>query len=487
MMSFKEQFSNIIKNRLVGAATCIVKEGKIVEEAYFGKMSLELNQAINLKTIFRIASISKIIVAMAALKLIEAGKANLDDDIGDILGFKIRNPYYPDDKITIRMLMTQTSSITDGYDDENPLYDNEISGYNGVNGTNWEVSLKDLLVPSNNKYYTPLTYDQNKPGTKFIYSNFGCGILACIVEALSGELFTTYVEKTFFEPLGIDASFRACDIEHQENIASLYYPTNDFNQPYRLARSAKSFIDSCYPIFPLKENFRGPAGGLFISMLDLSKLMILLMNDGVVANQQLLSKETVDLMLQIHYLGPNLNYSAKGLQLRILDFEKKIFKGHTGSAYGVISYLFFNKEENIGICFITNGGYFHKRPFGLNDIQEDVLSCFIQNYFPQKLKKHQFKFRLTDDYGYYDKRKVIFPSKPFIEGDEIYLPLISLASALNIVPKIIDKYIYLNYSNNNYRLDQLFENQYQYIPLKKTLDMLKVDYQIGDYVIINLF
>ena len=485
-MKFKNQFFDIVKNRLVGTAACIVNKGKIIEEVHFGKMSLEANQDVHEKTIFRIASISKIIVAMAALKLIEDGKANLDDDIGDIIGFKIRNPYYPDDKITIRMLMTQTSSITDGYDDENPLYDNEISGYNGVNGTNWEVSLKDLLVPSNNKYYTPLTYDQNRPGSKFIYSNFGCGILACIVEALSGELFTTYVEKEFFEHLGIDASFRACNIKHQENIASLYYPTNDVNQPYRLSRSAKSFIDSCYPIFPLKENFRGPAGGLFISMSDLSKIMILLMNDGIDANQQILSKETVDLMLQMHYLGPNLNYSAKGLQLRILDFDGEIFKGHTGSAYGVISYLFFNKEEDIGICFITNGGYFNKRPFGLNDIQEEVLACFTQNYFPQKLKKHQFKFRLTDDYGYYDGRKVIFPIKPIVDGNEIYLPLISLASALNIVPKIVDKYIYLNYSNNNYRMDQIFNNQHQLIPLKKTLRMLKVDYQISDYIIINL-
>lgn len=485
-MSFKESFLKITQNKVVGASACIVSGDKIVDYVEFGKMSIENNQDINDNTIFRIASISKIIVAMAALKLIEDGKANLDDDIGDILGFKIRNPYYPNDKITIRMLMLQTSSITDGYDDEDPLYDNITRGYNGVNGTSLPVLLKELLVPNDSQYYTPVTFDQSIPGSKFIYSNFGCGILACIVEALSGELFTDYVEKSIMKPLGIDGSFRVCNINKKDYIASLYYPTNDHNKPYKLARSAESFIDSCYPIFPLKENFRGPAGGLFISMKDLSKIMILLMNDGIVDNKQILKKETVDLMLQMHYLGPNIEYSAKGLQMRILDFNGVVLKGHTGNAYGLRSFLFFSKEEKIGICFVANGGYFNLKPYGLNDIQEEVLTNFLENYYPKEASKHHFSFRITDNYGYFDNRKIVFPINPVVKDNEIYLPLISFASALNIIPKLDEGFIHFKYLNKSYNIPNNLSDQYKLIPLKKLLNELEINYLINEEFV-NIF
>lgn len=484
-MNFKTRFLEIVEGKVVGASASIVKGGEIVEYVNFGKKSLENKTDITNETIFRIASISKIVVAMAVMKLIEEKKANLDDDIGDILGFRIRNPHHPNEKITIRMLMLQTSSITDGYDDENSLYDNVLKGYNGVNGTSLPVILHELLTPSDSKYYTPLTFDKNKPGSRFIYSNFGCGILACIVEALSGELFTDYVEKNFFIPLGLDASFRACNINKKEDIASLYYPTNDANNPYELARSSESFIDSCYPLYPLKENFRGPAGGLFISMKDLSKIMIVLMNDGVVENKQILKKETIDLMLQMHYLGPNIDYSAKGLQMRFLDLNGKILKGHTGNAYGLRSFLFFNKEEDIGICFVTNGGYFNLQPYGLTDIQEEVLTSFLDKYYPEKTSIHQFSFKVNEDYGYFDNRKIVFPTKPIVQNDEVYLPLLSLASALNIIPKIKKGFIDFNYQAKSYSIPYNLDDKFHFVPLFEVLNNLEINYTINDKITIN--
>ena len=81
------------------------------------------------------------------------------------------------------------------------------------------------------------------------------------------------------------ASFRVEDIQHQERIASLYEYEND---AWVLIRDAKRFREVCFPKYPLGNNFRGPAGGLFISPLDLSKIMRMLMNEGTFEGKQYL-------------------------------------------------------------------------------------------------------------------------------------------------------------------------------------------------------
>jgi CubicO group peptidase (beta-lactamase class C family) len=339
-MEFKNRFENsCVKTRLVGASAVIVKDEEIEEEVSFGFQSLESKEPVTPNTIFRIASISKIIVAMTVMTLVEEGKLSIGDDIGSILGFPIRNPHFPDTPITIEMLMTQTSSITDGFDDEDPLNEHEICGYNGVNGTSWNVGLRDLLIPNEGKYYTSGTWDRAKPGTKFIYSNFGCGILACICEAVTGEYFTDYAARRILKPLQLDASFRASEIIAKDRIATLYNRTGNPENPYKISRSKDSFILSGYPRFPLAENYRGPAGGLFISMHDLSKIMRVLMNDGSCYGVRILKKETVEMMLQMHWFGhDDPTYRSKGLQLKLMDdFDNRLFAGHTGYAYGVVS------------------------------------------------------------------------------------------------------------------------------------------------------
>ena len=440
-MNFKELVNHISQQAsLVGCSTVVVGKDEIIDESYYGYQSLEQHQKVTADTIFRIASISKIIVAMVAMSLVEKGLVSLDDDIGDILGFTIRNPYYPNQKITMRMLMTQTSSITDGFDDENPLYNDETRGYNNVNGTSWNVSLKELLNENGSKYYNPLTYDKNPPGSKFIYSNFGCGILACIIEAITKQLFTDYVEKVIFSPLEIDASFRACNIKNKEMIASTY--KIDSASSIKLIRSGASFVDSCYPIFPIKENYRGPAGGLFISIRDLGKIMMVFLNDGKYQNHQILSKSAIDQMLQLNWYGHWESYLAKGLQLKFIDFKGTTFKGHTGSAYGVISYFFFSKEENIGICFITNGGnYKNGRINGFYEPEEQVFKAFHEIYFPKTHQKQIFHFHITDDFGYVNNRFIKFPHQGLVENDNILLPVISILDGLNLVPDVIDKKI----------------------------------------------
>lgn len=344
-------FNDICKEfGVVGASASVLKNGKLNFLSY-GQMTEERKTDEN--TIYRIASISKVIVALAAMKLVEEKKLDLDEDISVYLGFNVRNIYHPDKKITTRMLMTQTSSITDGFDDEDMTNEEtRRDTYNGVNGTFLEVKLEDLLIPNSSIYYNDITFDKQVPGTNFIYSNFGCGILACIIERISGEYFTDYVKKVLLTPLGLDASFVVSEIKNFDNVSSTYVPKNG---EMVLNRTKERFLKGVYPRFEIGQNFRGPAGGLFISVKDLSVIMQMMINRGTYQGIKVYEPETIELMFIKNWEGNTDGYRAKGLQMAIMDVNGYKLYGHFGSAYGVRSFMFFDKDKKEGMCFISNG------------------------------------------------------------------------------------------------------------------------------------
>lgn len=364
----KEKFIDICEtSRLVGASCIIANDHKIIESMQMGYSDLETEKKTKATTVYRIASISKVIVGLMFMRLVEQGKAKIDADISDYLGFKVRNPRFKDIVITPEMLMVHTSSICDGKDDDS-------TGYNAINGTHRDVPLKELLL-ENGSLFSEDTYSNNKPGTTFTYSNFCCGILTCIIEKITNRLFCDYVREELFMPLGLDASFKISDIIN-DDIATLYYPDGE---GVRIARTKDQFLKGQYPNFTIGDNYRGTAGGLFINMVDLSRIMQLFFGK----NQTIIKQQTIDTMLAIHWQGQEVNgpYREKGLQIHILKhFPNVILKGHFGDAYGVKSFLFFDEVKKIGICFITNGGHYKYQSFGISDVHEKILLTFIDVY-----------------------------------------------------------------------------------------------------------
>ena len=206
------------KSNAIGGNVLIADKEGIKEQFTYGFQSKEKNIPTSKDTIYRIASISKVVVATTVMTLVDDGLVDIKEDISKYLGYQVRNPYYPEDIITIEMLMTQTSSICDGED--------ETLGYDGVNGPRFFVDLQRLLTDPTYEYYTTKTYLKHKPGSFFCYSNFGCGILACIVEKVTGKYFTDYVRENLLLPMGLDASFRIDDIKNLDKVASLYDEKN---------------------------------------------------------------------------------------------------------------------------------------------------------------------------------------------------------------------------------------------------------------------
>ncbi|MEO1654574.1 MAG: serine hydrolase domain-containing protein, partial [Bacteroidota bacterium] len=171
-----------------GLALGIVKDGQVVYENYLGLANLEHKINIDQNTRFSIASNAKQFTALCILKLMEAGKVDLEDDI---------RKYLPDlyksipDRITIAQLINHTS----GTRDYGELW--------GLQGRTWyEEFLNNKDVIALLKGQTALNF---KPGTDHLYSNTNYILLAEIVKKVSGQKFSTFA-KALFEALGMPGS-----------------------------------------------------------------------------------------------------------------------------------------------------------------------------------------------------------------------------------------------------------------------------------------
>jgi len=367
LKDYKEFISQF---EMVGSNVIFLKNDGYLENECSGYSSLEKNIITDTKAIYRIASISKVIVAIGVLKIYEKGLVDLDEDISKYLGFTIRNPKYPNDKITLRMVMTQTSSIIDDGTLENGIY----KGYDGSNSTDEYIKLEELLTPGSPRFYKG--YSEYKPGTNFIYSNLGCGILACVCEKITRKYFPEYIKEVLLHPLEIYSGFRLEDLKDPENLVSHYfYEDNKF----RLNRDYDSFKRVQCLKYPLGDNYRGVAGGLYISAYNLSKIMQMLMNKGIYNGVRILEEETVMEMEKVQWEGvpTDPTYRKKGLQMIIMDqFTEKPLKGHFGNAYGLRSFMLYN--ENGGIIFLCNGANFITDEEHMTVVQEKIIKYLVE-------------------------------------------------------------------------------------------------------------
>ncbi|MGJ1432585.1 serine hydrolase domain-containing protein [Sphingobacterium spiritivorum] len=122
------------KYQAVGVAAVVVKDNKIVFTNNYGYQDRDTHHVLNDSTLFRIASISKSFSATAVMQLIEAGHLSLKDDCSQLIGFPVRNPRFPEQIITLEMLLSHTSGINDN----NGYFDLDV--INPQKNKNWSDS-----------------------------------------------------------------------------------------------------------------------------------------------------------------------------------------------------------------------------------------------------------------------------------------------------------------------------------------------------------
>ena len=352
------------QTKSVGLSVAVVKKNKIIYTHSFGLKDIATNTPLTDDCLFRIASVSKSFTATAIMQLVEAKKLSLDDDISNLIGFKIRNPKFPETVITIRMLLMHRSSI------------NDSQGYFTL----------DAINPSKNLAFAKC-YNAYEPANGYLYCNLNFNLAGAIVEKVSGERFDMYVKKHILDPLKIAGGY-CVDSLNKYLFATLYEFNNDsarfdaapgaYNP--RSAEIANYELGYSTPIF-------SPAGGMKISATDLAKYMIMHSQLGIYNGQRIITKKSA-LEMQ-----PSPT-DKEAYALALLSTEKlianKTMKGHTGSAYGLFSAMFFNPTEKFGIVVICNGtgpGYTN----GFNTVIKQTVNCLYDALIDSKASADPIK------------------------------------------------------------------------------------------------
>ncbi len=310
----------------------VVRNGKVVGSYNYG-IADNNNTPITDNTKFRCASLSKLMTFSVCMALYDAEILDIDADISTYMGYTVRNPYYPNNPITLRMLMTHTAGIKDGSSFETSLYGGS------------SVPMNTLLTDGYN-YYSWI-----KPGSYTVYSNFGAAIVGSVCEMASGEHFEDLLQKYIVKPLGLDAGFVATSITDQ-TFACLYsgsYVDWSLNS-YLNGKFHATLGQTCHMV----------QGNLKITASDYAKFMAMLLNGGVnEAGERVLRQNSVNEMLKVQYED---QYESIGYGTYIIDnlFKNTISYTHTGSAYGFYGAYAMDKHFKNGVVVFTSGCRYSK-------------------------------------------------------------------------------------------------------------------------------
>lgn len=345
------------QSEVMGLSVAVVKKGKIIYTHSFGLKDKESRTPLTDDCLFRIASISKSFSATSIMQLAANKKLSLDDDIGNLVGFKVRNPKFPETIITLRMALSHRSSI------------NDSEGYFTL----------DAINPAKNPNWAKC-YSDYEPGTGYRYCNLNYNMVGTIIEKISGERFDQYVKHHILDPLGLYGGY-CVDSLDGSRFATIYAYNDSLKKltPSPAAYAPRSEEISNY-VLGYSTPIFSPTGGMKISASDLARYMTMHMQKGHYKGKRIISKKsavTMQTPLSI----------KEGYGLAITTTEKliagKVMKGHTGSAYGLYSAMFFHPEEKFGFVVITNGckpGYTD----GYNTVIRKTINCLYDNFIASR-------------------------------------------------------------------------------------------------------
>lgn len=321
---------------IVGIGTAIIIDKKIAWTKGYGYADKENKIPFTTSTIMNIASISKTFTGICLMKAVEEGKLSLDEDINAYLPFKVTNPNFPNEKITLRHLATHTSSLADRY----PFYSDSTYFYGGSKPEPLGDFLKNYFLPGG-KYYSKDNFLNSKPGSYRDYSNIAAGLAGYIIELRTGKKLNEYGKQHIFKPLKMSNSGWSLAEININDHAKLY----------------EKHGDSVVRI-QLYEGTTYPDGGVRTSVNELSTFFICLLNDGKFQNTRILKKQTIDEMLRFQFNGSSKpqNVDPGKLNSGIFWATKMGATriGHNGSDPGVRTFMLADLSKEIAIVIFFN-------------------------------------------------------------------------------------------------------------------------------------
>lgn len=344
----------------------------IVSTRVEGMADLATGRTVTADDPVRVASISKLVTTLGVMRLVEAGTLDLDADVSQYLGWTLRHPQFPDTPLTLRLLLSHRSSLTDAA---------------GYYATPLGEPLKGILDD-------PRAWDEvHAPGTHFRYTNLNFPLVAMAMERATGERFDLLMRRLVLAPLKLDACFNwaTCDDATAMRAVVLYRdgaPVRDENRAGKPACPVVVEDGADCDLARWKAGDNGalfsPQGGLRISANGLAKIGRLLLDGGEVDGIRLLAPASVAAMLKPQWTfdggngvtheedtgdGRNQAFFCRyGLAVQTLatpvqgcgddPFGDHIARvGHSGDAYGLRSGLWVDVDAGTGVVyFATDAG-----------------------------------------------------------------------------------------------------------------------------------
>jgi CubicO group peptidase (beta-lactamase class C family) len=295
-----QRISQMIQRRiaagdLAGAVTVVARKGKVAYVSAQGVMDLESKQSMTPATMFRIASMTKPVVGVAVMMMVEEGKLRLNDPVSryilEFRGMKVAVQQTPaggsgdetpqfytvpaQRDITVKDLLTHVSGLGSGAMSNSDLA--RVARKEGETLADYIPRLGSTVL-------------EFQPGSRWAYSpGAGFETLGRIVEIVSGLPLDRFLRTRIFDPLGMkDITFWPSDAQWPR-MATVY------------TRSAKGLAKQQMPNDTMSRNvyFRG-SGGLYSTAADYIPLGMMLANGGEMNGTRLLSRKSVEMMSAVH-------------------------------------------------------------------------------------------------------------------------------------------------------------------------------------------
>ena len=266
---------------LIGFQTLIIKEGKIIHSDLYGHDNLQEGKQLQQNSIYRIASMTKCIVAVAIMKLYEKGYFDLEDPIGRYIP-EYSNPMVYQADGTLKpasnpILVIDVLRHTTGIGKTYPALRKQFDVLKSNRSFDLETEVKRMSE-------IPLAAE---PGTSWIYGP-SVSIGAYLIEKLTGQKIDAFLKKEIFDPLNMQDTFFEIPKEKQHRFTSGYF----------LERPGQHSLIDHPTSSPYTHNvtFCNPAGGLASTMQDFSVFCRMLLNNGTYQGTTILKPQTVALM-----------------------------------------------------------------------------------------------------------------------------------------------------------------------------------------------
>jgi CubicO group peptidase (beta-lactamase class C family) len=343
--------------KVPGVSIAVVRNGEIRWAKGYGIANTQDSSEVTINTLFQAGSISKPVAALAALKLVEEGKVDLDSDVNNYLkNWKIQdNKFTEIEKVTLRRLLTHTAGMT-------------VHGFPGYQQKDTFPSIVTVL---NGKGNTGPVFVDTIPGSIWRYSGGGYTVMEKLVEDISGLPFEKYMAINILPKTGMTNS-----TYEQPLPASLY------SKASAAYNSKGEIVEGLWHNYPEQA-----AAGLWTTPSDLGNYCIHIQNILSEKEKGVLSKETVEKMLTKHKsdwgLGPALSGEGDSLIFRHggknEGFTNNFFSyAHHGDAVIVMTNA-DNGEPLIDEIIRSVSGYYHwgksePRTIEVIDLQAEKLT-----------------------------------------------------------------------------------------------------------------